>query len=362
MSSDTFQTNAPGIDSHLWGYLLPIATNPKVLRIDFWRFSPIASLGRDPFSNTLILPGPHISGKHASISWNGKSGSQSQIVLQDMSSNGTWVNGRRFHGETCVLGDGAEIGFGAPLAVDDEEGLYDYRYIFRDVSELGPAAIDDLYTPGEVLGGGAFGQVRLAFERGSNKVVAIKKINYVKTGADIFSEISAIERVDHPHVIKILSAHHGTSGSHIYLALEYMPGGDLLDYMNREHLGRKLWPHGPDVRGLPQNICREIMYQLCHALAHIHAIGITHRDLKPENILLRDEDQDHAPFIKVADFGFAAIQKDLDKETLLRGTIGTFLYMAPEVGDPSKAGYDHYVDSFSAGVIMFYMCVTLAIR
>ena len=108
------------------------------------------------------------------------------------------MNGRRFHGETCVLGDGAEIGFGAPLAVDDEEGIYDYRtvpplrsthllhasltgYIFRDVSEAGPAAIDDLYIPGEVLGGGAFGQVRLAFERGSNKVVAIKKINYVRT-------------------------------------------------------------------------------------------------------------------------------------------------------------------------------------
>jgi hypothetical protein len=96
------------VDHHLWAYLIPLGKNPKILRMDFWRISATAKLGRDPSRNTLILPGPHISERmfcfrrfcvgsyisgatHAEISWNGRNGSNSVISLKDMSSGGTWV-------------------------------------------------------------------------------------------------------------------------------------------------------------------------------------------------------------------------------------------------------------------------------
>lgn len=38
---------------------------------------------------------------------------------------------------------------------------------------------------------------------------------------------------------------------------------------------------------------------------------------------------------------------------------GSTIYVAPEVVDPRKPGYDHCADSFSAGVIMFTMYAPL---
>ncbi|KAJ7252733.1 kinase-like domain-containing protein [Mycena haematopus] len=343
------------VDHHLWAYLVPRGKNPNLMRIDFWRISATAKLGRDPSRNTLILPGPHISGVHAEISWNGKNGEHSVITLKDLSSGGTWVSGKLVgRNKSQVLKDEDEIGFGAPIAIDDNNGLYDYRFQFRDVSvKQSPEPLDDMYDYGKILGEGTGGSVSLATEKGgTNKVVAIKKIKYLETRMDVFTEITVMERVRHPHVTRIFSAHHAESEPLIYLVLEYMQGGDLMAYMIREHHERNLWPEGPPNRGLPENICREIMYQLCHAMAFLHAQGITHRDLKPENILLRDDkSKDATPFIKVADFGLASVTD------VMKSLCGTVAYAAPEVLSPAKPGYNYLADSFSAGILLFAMLI-----
>jgi serine/threonine protein kinase len=71
-------------------------------------------------------------------------------------------------------------------------------------------------------------------------------------------------------------------------------------------------------------VCRDIMYQLCQAMAYIHRLGIVHRNLKldvhfyhafllphlnqpVQNILLSG---DTIPFIKIAGFGLAAHLSD----------------------------------------------------
>ncbi|KAJ7066658.1 kinase-like domain-containing protein [Mycena amicta] len=347
------------VNSHLWGYLLPLGSKRGLLRIDFWGFAPIARLGRDPLNNTLILPGLFVSGQHAEITWNGEPGSLSRIELRDLSSNGTWVGERHIHNETCELYDGAVIGFGAPLVVEDEECPHDYRYLFVDVSvKLSrPIMVDDLYVPQNYLGKGTYGSVTQGYERKTGKVVAVKYIKYGQSHSDIFSELSAMERINHPHVMKMLSFHHGMPGScNFFIAMEYLDGMDLYKYMTNERDNRKLWPNGPVGRGIPQDICRDIMYQLCHALAHLHMLGITHRDLKPENIMLRASDL-NAPFIVLADFGLAHVQRNMDEEVCLTETVGSWTYMAPEVEDFQFAGYDHYSDSFSAGIILFSMLI-----
>ncbi|KAJ7115895.1 kinase-like domain-containing protein [Mycena epipterygia] len=360
MSAQPPQANAEEdheVDYHLWGYLVPQSANPKVLRIDFWRITPSCSLGRDPELNTLILPGPYISRTHAIISWNRKTGQKSVVQLKDVSRSGTWVNGQLIGcGKSYSLKDGDEIGFGAPVAVLDEGGLYDYRYKFRNVSMKPRIRLDDFYIKGRLLGEGSFGSVYQATDRRTDNIVAIKTIKY--PAGDTFAliqnleEIAAMENIQHPHVIKIFAAHHSETVPQIYLILEYMPD-NLYDYMQREIETRALWPNGPAARGLPENICHEIMYQLCHAGSYMHAIGITHRDLKPENILLRDVSG--VPIIKVADFGLAKIQRDLDAHVLMMSVCGSTIYVAPEVVDPRKPGYDHCADSFSAGIIMFTM-------
>ncbi|KAJ6581427.1 kinase-like domain-containing protein [Mycena capillaripes] len=349
------------VDHHLWAYLIPLGKNPQILRVDFWRISATAKLGRDPARNTLILPGPHISATHAEIFWNGKNGRSSVITLKDLSSGGTWVSGELVgRDKVRRLKSGDEIGFGAPVAVNDHGGLYDYRYQFFDVSVKQPSSrLDNLYKFGRHLGIGAGGSVRLATEKGTKSVVAIKTVQYLETKMDVFAEICAMESVTHEHITRIFAAHHAETQPVIYLVLEYMQGGDLMQYMQREHKARNLWPDGPASRGIPENICREIMYQLCHAMAHLHLNGITHRDLKPENILLRDgPSKDSTPFIKVCDFGLANIQRlDRDDNDIMKSLCGTVLYAAPEVLNPAQPGYNYLADSFSAGVMLFYMII-----
>ncbi|KAF7370659.1 hypothetical protein MSAN_00698900 [Mycena sanguinolenta] len=343
------------IDNHLWGYLRPQGTNENILRIDLWRISATAKFGRDPSRNTLILPGPHISAVHAEISWNGRNGENSVIMLKDVSRGGTWasVSGKRVgKNKSRILNDGDEIGFGAPVAVTDNAGLYDYRYKFHDVSKKNTRnRLDTLYDYGKILGQGTGGTVCVATEKKDrNKVIAVKTIKYLANNMDVFAEITVMEQVDHPHVTKILAADHAESRPEIYLVLEYMRGGDLMTYMLREYDERTLWPIGPVDRGLPENICREIMYQLCHAMAFLHALGIMHRDLKPENILLRDDrSMDATPFIKVADFGLACLAP------VMKNVCGTVPYAAPEVLDPAEPGYNYLADSFSAGILLFSM-------
>jgi serine/threonine/tyrosine protein kinase RAD53 len=53
------------------------------------------------------------------------------------------------------------------------------------------------------------------------------------------------------------------------LVLEYVPGGDLLDYILKNN-------------GVSEEQARDIVLQTCEALAYCHGRGITHRDLKPE--------------------------------------------------------------------------------
>ncbi|MFW5878745.1 MAG: serine/threonine-protein kinase, partial [Myxococcota bacterium] len=91
---------------------------------------------------------------------------------------------------------------------------------------------------------------------------------------------------------------------------------------------------------------RELVVQICNALAYVHSRGLVHRDLKPSNILV-DEDGD----ARLMDFGLCKALADLSDVTDSGQVVGTYRYMSPEqaCGEPLDARSDLY----SLGVVIY---------
>nr|XP_027202207.1 calcium/calmodulin-dependent protein kinase type 1D-like [Dermatophagoides pteronyssinus] len=89
--------------------------------------------------------------------------------------------------------------------------------------------------------------------------------------------------------------------------------------------------------------------QLLKTLEYLHRCGIIHRDIKPENLLLTSENL-AVSNIKIADFGLSCL---CSHTTKLTQACGTLVYAAPEI--ISNQGYDHKVDIWSVGVILYLM-------
>lgn len=83
------------------------------------------------------------------------------------------------------------------------------------------------------------------------------------------------------------------------------------------------------------------------AVAYCHRLGIAHRDIKPENVLFDSRDR-----LKLADFGSAEWFGG-NEMMMMSGIVGTPYYVAPEI--LSGEEYDHKVDVWSCGVILYIM-------
>jgi translation initiation factor 2-alpha kinase 4 len=103
--------------------------------------------------------------------------------------------------------------------------------------------------------------------------------------------------------------------------------------------------------------------QMLEGLAHIHGNGIIHRDLKPDNIFI-----DVAKIPKIGDFGLATSgqYQRPDKKTSagvqdgdMTRSVGTALYVAPELSSNMTGSYNDKVDMYSMGIIFFEMCFPL---
>ncbi|KAJ4324106.1 eukaryotic translation initiation factor 2-alpha kinase [Neodidymelliopsis sp. IMI 364377] len=106
--------------------------------------------------------------------------------------------------------------------------------------------------------------------------------------------------------------------------------------------------------------------QILEGLAHIHGHGIMHRDLKPDNIFI-----DIAKVPKIGDFGLATsgqYQKPDSKTSNgtqdgggdMTRSVGTALYVAPELSSTVIGNYNDKVDMYSMGIIFFEMCYPLS--
>ncbi|KAI0058110.1 kinase-like protein [Artomyces pyxidatus] len=340
------------MNSHLFGYLQPCTIN--MARVDLYKAVPEVKIGRAPAPvNDLVFPSMKISQRHCRLSWNGAEDHTSIVTITDTSTNGTWINGTRVEKNNyAILRDGNEIAFGSPSPNSKREE--DFRFIYRHLA--GPTHVDPVHEKYELaseLGKGSFATVMRAVEKQTGEWWAVKIIHGSKVrGNDaqqkitaFAREISILESLHHPNICRLRETFMpaADSQSDIFLVLELVDGGDLLDFI----LTRG---------GLDEPMAIHITRQICCAMAYIHGKGIAHRDLKPENVLMTKDDP---PIAKVADFGLA---KAVDSFTMLKTMCGTPSYLAPEVvNQSSNEGYDHLVDSWSVGVIVFSMFVQPAL-
>ncbi|KAM0749587.1 Pkinase-domain-containing protein [Meredithblackwellia eburnea MCA 4105] len=208
----------------------------------------------------------------------------------------------------------------------------------KDPEHVGPWRI------GKDLGKGSSGRVKLAKHRETGQYAAIKIVpkprpsrSDTEQGAEkagkmllgIEREIVIMKLIEHPNVLRLIDV--WETRSELYLIMEYVPGGELFDYLVRK--GK-----------LGADEALHYFQQIISGVDYCHRYNICHRDLKPENLLL-DNDKN----IKIADFGMAALEKT---GKLLETSCGSPHYASPEI----VSGFTYHgssSDIWSCGIILF---------
>ena len=212
--------------------------------------------------------------------------------------------------------------------------------------EISPADVGRCLPQFEVLeaiGAGGVGCVFKAKQRVLNRPVALKILRDEWAG-----DVSFIERfrreactlgaLKHSGIVTVYDS--GESGGLFYIVMEYVDGSSL----------RKIMDQGP----VKPERARQIVDELCAALASAHAAHVIHRDIKPSNILI-----DSKGALKLCDFGLSKIHRGNSTEYTLTTPdvrMGTPVYVAPEQWeDPVNA--DARADIYSLGVVIYEMLV-----
>ena len=161
-------------------------------------------------------------------------------------------------------------------------------------------------------------------------------------------EVRLASSLEHPNTIEIYDFGH-TSDGLFYYAMEYLDGLGLDKLVSRDAIP-------------PLARTRNIVRQICAALAEVHGKGLVHRDVKPDNVMLTERGGEY-DFVKLLDFGIVKRIKSPDEvaqpddERMLTQQLrllGTPAYMAPErIGHPSQV--DARADIYGVGGILFYL-------
>lgn len=194
------------------------------------------------------------------------------------------------------------------------------------------------YTPTQMLGHGAMGNVWLCHDESLDRMVIVKQMVPKLLDQDSFiyrfqQEATILAHLNHPAIVVPYALWKEADGQ-LSLSMEFVMGKNL-----REILDVCKRP--------PVWVVMAILHEIFLALSAVHRAGIVHRDLKPANMMI-----DRDGRIRLLDFGVAHVDKRYEDDmtlTMAGSQIGTGAYMSPEqtVGDEATPASD----LFSMGII-----------
>eukprot|EP01084_Bolivina_argentea_P286181 490897_1 len=216
----------------------------------------------------------------------------------------------------------------------------------------------------KIIGKGAFAEIRTVRNKHNGVVYALKSWNKEKDVINkkqiwhTFAERNLMILSKSKWLVELLYTFQ--DNQMLYMVMEYCQGGDFMAVLMRKD---------PDT--LTEQQMRFYIAELATAINEIHKLGFIHRDIKPDNIYITKSGH-----VKLGDFGLSCTYIDIenspiiakndgyiheyknDKDTkkhrerkLVYSTVGTPDYIAPEVF--RQKGYDHSIDFWSMGVILF---------
>ena len=185
---------------------------------------------------------------------------------------------------------------------------------------------------------------------GFEKQLAIKRILPTYSQNEEFRRMFEYEArlssmLNHANIVQVYDF--VKSGETYLLAMEYVPGKNLRQFVNK---AKKLGVNPPI------SFSAWVINEVCKGLEYAHKkkddltgkpLNIIHRDMSPQNVMMSYDGA-----VKIVDFGIAKAKDRVD-ETRSGVIKGKFGYMSPEQANGQPI--DHRSDIFSTAIILFEM-------
>jgi len=200
---------------------------------------------------------------------------------------------------------------------------------------------DYIIYPQNKLGIGTYGYVCEAKKKSNSKIIfAAKTINLLiltendenkrKRFREILErEISILKVIKHKNIVEFVDA--VLTKHNLYILFEKCCDGDLFNYQKRFKFQEL------DIL--------KFLKDILSGYSVLVANNIIHRDMKPKNILINKGS------FKISDFGFSRFVEDCKETQLLTKSVGSPIYMAPEVYE--NGVYSNQCDIWSLGIILY---------
>jgi len=222
------------------------------------------------------------------------------------------------------------------------------------------------FSPEGLIGEGGFSCVYRARQVSLDRKVALKVFDPSAQNhpAAVLRELlvrvqnegRVLARLKHPNITDVISA--GEKEGRLYIAMEYVDGENLAQYLGR-HTQADKRIEGRDIMRIASAVVAALKAAYNCVADDGQASRIIHRDVKPSNILIGRRGQ-----VKMTDFGLARIvalppgtgrpatRAKPERVTRFGSEIGTPHYMSPEAFGGLE-NVDHRSDIYSLGCVLF---------